>query len=244
MLSSALKKAVELDIIHRNVAKLAQLPKQHRKEMDVLSQIETLSFMEALNDELHGTLFAFALTTGMRPQEYCGLQWKDIDFERGTATVQRAVIWHGTGGKWHFAQPKTPKSRRTIPLPAAVITDLRKHRFAQNTLRLQRGSLWANHDLVFPSEVGTPLDISNLNRHFKGVLRKAEIRTSIRLYDLRHTTATLLLQAGVNPKVVSERLGHAGITLTLDVYSHVLPNMQQDATEQLERMIFKNKAHR
>jgi integrase len=184
-------------------------------------------------------MFSFALATGMRPQEYCGLQWKDIDFERGTATVQRAVVWHGSGGGWHFSQPKTPKSRRTIPLPGSVIGELKKHKINQNENRLKFGAVWNNFDLVFPSEIGTPLDISNITRHFKRALCKAGIRSSTRLYDLRHTTATLLLQAGINPKVVSERLGHAGITLTLDVYSHVLPTMQKDATEQLERMIFR-----
>jgi len=84
-----------------------------------------------------------------------------------------------------------------------------------------------------------PLNPPNVTRHFKRILEKAKIRTSIRLYDLRHTTATLFLQAGINPKIVSERLGHSTITLTLDVYSHVLPNMQKDATDQLEQMIFR-----
>jgi integrase len=93
--------------------------------------------------------------------------------------------------------------------------------------------------LVFASEIGTPLNPPNVTRVFKKALKNAGIRTSIRLYDLRHTTATLLLQAGVNPKIVSERLGHSTIVLTLDVYSHVLPTMQQNATEQLEQMIFR-----
>jgi integrase len=105
--------------------------------------------------------------------------------------------------------------------------------------RLKLGAARHQNDLVFPSEIGTLLNSPNVTRHFKRILKKAEIRTSIRLYDLRHTTATLLLQAGINPKVVSERLGHATIVLTLDVYSHVLPNMQEEAIAQLEEMIFR-----
>ena len=104
---------------------------------------------------------------------------------------------------------------------------------------MKLGTGWNDFDLVFASEIGTPLNPPNVTRAFKKALERAGIRTSIRLYDLRHTTATLLLQAGVNPKIVSERLGHSTIVLTLDVYSHVLPNMQEEATVQLEEMIFK-----
>ncbi len=241
ILSSSLKKAVELDILPRNVAKFVQLPKQTRKEMDVLSKDETVHFLQSLDGERFATLFSFALATGMRIQEYLGLQWKDIDFERNTATVQRAIVWHRSGGGWHFSQPKTSKSRRTIPLPLSTVNELRRHRRQQLEERLKIGTAWKDFDLVFPSEIGTALNPPNLTRAFKKILEKAKLRTSIRLYDLRHTTATLLLQAGINPKVVSERLGHATIVLTLDVYSHVLPNMQQDATAQLEEMIFRQK---
>ncbi len=238
ILSSALKKAVELDILPRNVAKLVQLPKQTRKEMDVLSKDETVHFLQSMDGERFATLFSFALASGMRIQEYLGLQWKDIDFEKNTATVQRAIVWHRGGGGWHFGQPKTSKSRRTIPLPLFTVNDLRKHRRKQLEERLKLGIAWKDFDLVFPSEIGTALNPPNVTRAFKKILEKAKLRTSIRLYDLRHTTATLLLQAGINPKVVSERLGHSTVVLTLDVYSHVLPNMQEEATAQLERMIF------
>ncbi len=238
-LSSALKEAVKLDILPRNVATLVQLPKQTKKEMDVLSKHEAILFLETLEGERMATMFSFALASGMRCQEYLGLQWKDINFEQGTATVQRAVVWHRTGGGWHFSQPKTAKSRRTVPLPSTVMQELRRHRIRQNEERLKLGAAWHQNDFVFPSEIGTPLNPPNVTRHFKRILKKAEIRTSIRLYDLLHTTATLLLQAGINPKIVSERLGHATIVLTLDTYSHVLPNMQKDATDQLEQMIYR-----
>ena len=237
-LSSALKEAVKLDILPRNVATLVQLPKKIQKEMDVLSKDESILFLQTLEGERFETLFSFALASGMRCQEYLGLQWKDINFEQGTATVQRAVVWHRTGGGWEFSQPKPAKSRRTIPLPVSVMKEVRRHRIRQNEERLKLGAAWHQNDLVFPSEIGTPLNPPNVTRHFKRILKKAEIRTSIRLYDLRHTTATLLLQAGINPKIVSERLGHSTIVLTLDVYSHVLPNMQKDATDQLEQMLF------
>jgi integrase len=159
-------------------------------------------------------------------------------FEKGTAIVRRALITHRTGG-WHFNEPKTKQSRRTIPLPISLLKELKAHRRRQGEERLKLGSIWQDFDLVFPSEVGTPLNPSRCTTVFKRILKRAEIRTSIRLYDLRHTCATLLLSAGVSPKIVAERLGHATITLTLDVYSDVLPNMQQMATELIEDMIYR-----
>lgn len=239
VLRSALQHAVKTDVLPRNVATLVQLPKQTRKEMDVLNQTEVGAFLEAVQGERFATMFSFALATGCRPEEYFSLQWKDIDFEKGTATIRRALITHRTGGGWHFSEPKTKQSRRTIPLPTSTLKELKTHRRNQLEAKLKLGTKWSDFDLVFPSEVGTPLNPANITRAFKKALENAEIRTSIRLYDLRHTTATLLLQAGVNPKVVSERLGHSTIVLTLDVYSHVLPSMQKDATEQLEELIFK-----
>jgi integrase len=129
--------------------------------------------------------------------------------------------------------------RRGIPLPASLSKGLIEHRRAQNEARLAAGTHWQNNDLVFCTEAGTPVDVNNLTkRHFKPALRRASLPETIRLYDLRHTCATLLLSAGENPKVVSERLGHASVKLTLDVYSHVLPNLQVSASEKLEKMLF------
>ncbi|HEX8289656.1 MAG TPA: tyrosine-type recombinase/integrase [Pyrinomonadaceae bacterium] len=242
VLRSALQHAVKVNMLPRNEAQLVQLPKQTRKEMDVLNQTEVGAFLDALQGERFATMFSFALATGCRPEEYLSLQWKDVDFEKGTAIIRRALITHRKGGGWHFSEPKTKQSRRTIPLPTSTVKELRTHRRQQLEAKLKLGTAWNDFDLVFASEIGTPLNPPNVTRAFKKVLERAGIRTSIRLYDLRHTTATLLLQAGVNPKVVSERLGHSTIVLTLDVYSHVLPSMQQDATKQLEKIIFSVKS--
>jgi integrase len=237
VLSSALKKAVELDILPRNVAKLVQLPKQTKKEMDVLSQEECEMFLKALESERLGTMFSFALATGLRPEEYLALQWKDIDFDKQTATVRRALI-KLQKCEWYFAEPKTKSSRRILPLPVSLVRELRKHRRKQNEERLKLGAAWQNHDLVFPSQIGTPETHSRITRVFKRVLKNAKLRTTLRLYDLRHSHATLLLKAGIHAKVVSERLGHSTIALTLDVYSHVLPSMQAEAAAHLETMLY------
>jgi len=238
VLSSALRKAVELDILPRNVAKLVQLPKETKKEMDVLTEAECGLFLNALKGERLETMFSFALATGLRPEEYLALQWKDVDFSKKTATVRRAVI-RLPKSKWYFSEPKTKSSRRTLPLPVSLVSELRTHRRKQNEERLKLGAAWQNHDLVFPSEVGTPSTHSNITQVYKRVLKNAELRTSLRLYDLRHSHATLLLKAGVHAKVVSERLGHSTIALTLDVYSHVLPSMQAEAAAHLETMLYR-----
>ena len=175
----------------------------------------------------------------MRPEEYLGLQWKDVELEKGTVTVQRTLVWRRKGGGWYFSEPKTARSRRTIPLPVSLVQRMREHRRKQAEQRLKASPKYHNNDLVFATAEGSPLMPRNLlSRHFKPTLKRAELPNSIRLYDLRHSCATLLLAAGENPKVVSERLGHAGITMTLDVYSHVLPSMQQAAAERLERLLF------
>lgn len=238
VLSSALKQAVQWGLLSRNPAQLVQLPKQAKKEMQALSPEQVGRFLAACAEDRYATLFAFAISTGLRPEEYFALQWKDVDLDRGSITVQRAMV-RNSGGGWKLEEPKTPRSRRTLPLPASMTNALSEHRRAQLEERLRAGSEYQNHGFVFATETGQPLMIQNLTmRHFKPALERAGLPSSIRLYDLRHTCATLLLSAGENPKVVSERLGHASITLTLDTYSHVLPDMQKAAAERLERLVF------
>ena len=152
-------------------------------------------------------------------------------------SVRRSV--HGKkGGGYKFTETKTKKSRRSIPLSGSLTKSIKSHRRRQLEERMKLGKDYENLDLIFASEIGTPLQRKNFtDGHFKPILKKANL-PDIRLYDLRHTTATLLLSAGENPKVVSERLGHASITLTLDTYSHVLPTMQKEATAKLESMLY------
>lgn len=239
VLSSALKQAVRWGMLPRNPAEWVELPKQARKEMHALSPDEAAHFLKAAAEDRWGVLFAFALATGMRPEEYLGLQWKDVDLEGGTVTVRRALIWRAKGGGWYFGEPKTARSRRQIPLPASTLRALAEHRRQQVAERLKAGAGYQPNDLVFATPEGGPLLPGNLKRrHFRPILKTAKLPKDFRLYDLRHSCATLLLAAGEHPKVVSERLGHASITLTLDVYSHVLPTMQEAASRKLESLLY------
>ncbi len=241
ILSSALKQAVRWQMIISNPCNAVDLPRQQRAEMQAMTPDEAKSFLDAAKSDKWSVIFELALTTGMRPEEYLGLQWKDIDFEAESVIVRRALVWRRKGGGWTLQETKTPQSRRTIPLPSSVAKSLREHRRKQNEERLKAGTSFQANDFVFAGELGNPLLTSNLyRRHFQPILVRAKLSKKIRLYDLRHTCATLLLAVGENPKVVSERLGYASITLTLDVYSHVLPSMQKNATLKLENLLFKS----
>jgi integrase len=237
ILSSALKQAIKWKMINQNPCELCELPRMIKTEMMYFTPVETAKFLRTAKETRWFALFLLALETGMRPEEYLALQWKDIDFENKALSVRRAVNKAKDGG-FIFAEPKTTRSRRSLPISNSCISALKNHRRIQLEERMKLGAAYENLDLVFASEIGSIYDIKNLrNRHFKPIRDKADL-PKIRLYDLRHTTATLLLSAGENPKVVSERLGHASIVLTLDTYSHVLPTMQAEATKKLEKLMF------
>lgn len=236
LFSSALKQAVKWKMLIQNPCDLCELPRMEKTEMKYFTPKETAKFLKAAQGDKYFAVFLIAIETGMRPEEYLGLQWKDIDFKKKVLTVRRAFVVC-KGGGFIFTEPKTKKSRRSIPLSNSVINALKDHRRKQLEARLKLGANYQNFDLVFASDIGTPLLHQNLTRrHFKPIRDNAKL-PKIRLYDLRHTTATLLLSAGENPKVVSERLGHASIVLTLDTYSHVLPTMQKEATNKIEKMM-------
>jgi integrase len=237
--SMSLKKAVELGYIVNNPCSYAELPRQDKKETKAFSPEQAKKFLEAAKDDRHGLIFEIALSSGMRPEEYLSLQWKDIDLDKGTATVQRALVWR-KGGGFMFAEPKTAKSRRTVPLPKSILPKIKEHKRRQLEQRLKIGAAYEKHDLVFASELGKPIQYRNLTqRHFEKILDRAGMKDAgFVLYSLRHSCATLLLSAGENPKIVAERLGHTSVKMTLDTYSHVLPDMQQTATDKLEAMLY------
>lgn len=215
VLNSAFKQAVIWGLISRNPAQLAKAPKQIRQEMKALTPEMAGRFLRTAATDKWGVLFRLALVTGMRPEEYLGLKWQDINFQRGIVTVQRTLCWRRRGGGYYFGEPKTSQSRRSIPIPTSLSHALIEHKRKQEQER--RGADdYEMLDLVFATPLGGPLMLQNLmRRHFKPILKRANLPESIRLYDLRHSCATLLLAADENPKVVSERLGHASVTSLL-----------------------------
>ena len=238
ILRNSLQQAVKWERIYRNPADLVDLPRQKKKEMQCFTPEQAAIFIDATYDSPFKALFSLLLTSGMRPGEALGLKWNDIDFDGRKVSVNRSLT-PTKGGGWILEEPKTSRSRRTIPIPISVIGDLKDHEKSQirKMVKAKPGK-YNDQGFIFAAANGEPMnEINILNRHFKPLLKKANL-PNIRLYDLRHTCATLLLSAGENPKIVSERLGHASIVLTLDTYSHVLPDMQQGASDKLEGMLF------
>jgi integrase len=236
VLRSSLNQAIRWRMIAQNPAQYVETPRVQRVERTVLTAPQAKTFIEKCDQMPYGLVFEFALLTGMRPEEFLATQWKDINFERQTVQVRRALVRHNRS--WSFDEPKTPRSRRTIVLPAGLIHKLVIHKQKQTFAKLKAMNEWEDHDLVFCATFGTPLSIPNITyRYYRPILEAAGL-PRIRLYDLRHTHATLLLTAEEHPKVVSERLGHSTIVLTMDTYSHVLPTMQRAATDRLEKLIF------
>ena len=231
VLRSAMRQAIRWRLLLQDPTEGAQLPRLGRREMLVLNSEQARIFIEAALKTRYGPVFAVALTTGMRPSEYLALKWPDIDWERGTVGVVRTL--EKVKGSWRFADTKRDRSRRVIKLQEWVLANL-KGLYA-------RGSRPQCHtpeaaDLVFITPAGRPIHSDNLAREFKAMLRGASL-PMIRLYDLRHTAATLALSAGVPPKVVAEQLGHASAAFTLDVYSHLLPHMQEEAAMKVEQVL-------
>lgn len=234
-LHKALKDAERLRLVARNVTKLVNVPRMAESEIHPLSQDEARILLDVASGERLYALYALALATGMRQSELLGLQWPELDLDQGLARVRWQL--KREDGVWAWKQPKTRRSRRQIALSSSTVVALRAHRAMQEIERAHAGTKWEDHELVFCTRLGRPLSARNIVRSFQLSLTKGDL-PRIRFHDLRHTAATLLLAGRVNPKVVSEMLGHSTVAITLDIYSHVLPDMQQDAAATLERILY------
>jgi integrase len=233
---AALKEAVQWGLIARNPAAAVKAPRPKPPPIRPLDQTQAAALLAAAEDDPLEALYVLAIMLGMRQGELLGLQWADVDWEAGRVQVRHTLQWR-KGGEWSLDEPKTGHSRRTIRLPATALQALRAHRARQAEQRLAVGPAWDDHDLVFCNALGRPIEPTNLlHRSFKRLLDRSKL-SRIRFHDLRHTYATLALRSGVLVKVVSETLGHASIALTLDTYSHVLPDMQDDAATRMERLL-------
>lgn len=236
ILRNALNKAVREGKIPSNpaAAVLIDLPKSETRELTVLSPEDARAFVAAAREDRWGALWILLLGTGARPGEALGLKWEDFDGTR--IRIQRALVRDRSGGGWKLKEPKTKKSRRTVPLPQAAIEALRTHRKRQAEEKLA-ATEYTDHGFIFADLKGGPLNWGNVTReHFYDIRTQARL-PAIRPYDLRHSCASLLLAGGVNPKVVSERLGHSTVVLTLDTYSAVLPGLQEEATAKLDDVL-------
>jgi integrase len=238
IIHEALDHAVKWGLVVRNVADMVEPPRRVKEEMKTWSAAEASRFLDTVKDHRHYAFYLTAVMTGMRLGELLGLRWSDVDLQGNTLYIQQTLLKGGQNPVYGHA--KTEKSRRQIALPEAVVRALKQNKALQNQERLVWGSDYRDTGLVFTKDTGNHLDPTYMSRGlFKRLIAAAGV-PDIRFHDLRHTHATLMLKNGVNPKVVSERLGHSGVQITLDTYSHVLPEMQSEAARIVEKSILES----
>jgi integrase len=226
VIRAALQQAADWGMVPRNICDTAKPPKVVRKEMKTLDAKQAASLMAAAKSDRLYAMYVLAVTTGMRQGELFALQWADIDFNGRILSVRRTIT-----ANRKVKEPKTATSKRRIDLSAVAVGALQQHRKKQLAYGLA-ASPW-----VFSDTIGGLLSRHNvLNRSFAPILKAAKLPV-IRFHDLRHTAATLMLAEGVNPRLVSETLGHASVAFTLDVYGHILPGMGRDAADKMGRLL-------
>ena len=218
----------------QSIAKAAEPPRAPKGEIRAL---DTESLRELLGVAKGTNLYApilIAVTTGLRRGELLGLKWSDIDLTDRFLHVRRSV--EQVRGDVRVKAPKTEKSSRKVTLPRITVTELQRHSLLQKKDRLRLGPIYSDADWVFSREDGAIWNPDTFTRAFRRLLRDSKL-DSIRFHDLRHTHATQLLKDGIFIKVVSERLGHSSVQITLDTYAHVLPSMQDEAAERIDSAI-------
>jgi len=234
ILSKVLDYAVKMGLVVRNAAKVVEPPRVARKTMQTLSQEEVTRFLDAARETDYYVYFATLLYTGLRRGELLALRWRNLDLESGALTVVETAYRLGSG-EYRIKEPKTAQGRRTVTLPSSLMELFKVYRADQELLRIQLGISLNLDDFVFIRPDGSPINPNAITLAFRRIIKRAGLK-DIRIHDLRHTHATLMLKAGIHPKVVSERLGHANIGITLDIYSHVLPGLQEAAAEKFDRI--------
>lgn len=235
ILHRAFRDAIRWQVLSRNPVDASDPPRPaERVEMDTWSAAQLQTFLDVASGHRHAGLWWLLGTTGIRRGEGLGARWADIDWDKSTITIRRALIQTEKGGRT-WSTPKTKSGWRTIVLDEDTIAALKAHRARQNQEKLALGEGYQDEDLVTAQADGSSVGPSRITEQFGRLLRKAGL-PHIRLHDLRHTHATLALEAGIHPRVVQERLGHSHVSVTLSIYSHVDTRMQVDASDRMAAM--------
>lgn len=222
----------------KNPAEDARLPQVRTPDLNVWDAPTARRFLDYLStrdDEQVHTLFSLMIGTGARRGEVLGLGWSEVDLDHARLRVVRTLV--SVNGRIVESEPKTKRSRRTIGLDERTVALLRRHRVRQIERRVAWGEAWAETDLVFDDGRGGPLHPDAVSKSFAKLAREAGVPL-IRLHDLRHSAATLMLSAGVPAKVASERLGHSTIAITLDTYTAFVPALDADAAARTADLIY------
>ncbi|WP_200210303.1 tyrosine-type recombinase/integrase [Micromonospora coerulea] len=231
VLRNALQHAMREELVSRNVAKLVRVPSPRYKVGKGLSVEQVRKILAAAAGHRLHALYVVAATMGLRRGELVGLRWSDVDLDEGTLRVQQTV--QRVAGKLHVLDAKTEDSEAVLPLPEVTWLALLEHQERQKAECAALAEVWEDHDLVFPSERGTPLEPTNLSRSFAR-LRETAGLPGVRLHDLRHTVVSLLMELGVPPHVVQAIARHADVKVTLKVYAHANIDAMRQALGKLD----------
>jgi len=231
ILRRALADAVKWELVHKNAAALTSPPRAVRHEVSPFTPDEARTFLSKIPGNRLEALYVMAMGTGMRQGELLGLTWRNVDLDSGAARVRQQM--QRVNGKLTLVEPKTAQSRRTVALPAIVVTALTAYRERQRFQRKWAGSRWQEHGLVFTTTIGTPLDNSNVTHNFQKTLSDAKIRKQ-RFHDLRHCAATLMLAQGADLRTIMDVLGHSTITLTANTYAHLTDATRRVAADMMD----------
>jgi integrase len=233
VLRIALNQAIKWGLISRNAAAMAKPPKRERHSVEPLSVAEVRTLLAATRSHrLHG-LFVLAIHTGMRQGELLALRWSDVDLDKRLLRVNATL---GTkDGKLTRLPPKSEQSRRTLALSSGAVAALDEQQKRQDNQRLLAGNRWKEHNLVFASTIGTPLNASNVTHDFQKALAAAGLRR-VRFHDLRHSAASFLIESGVDMRQVQDQLGHSGLAYTIGTYAHVSTAMKQRAADAMDAL--------
>lgn len=244
VLHLALDMAMKWGIIPQNVCNLVSPPRRARFEIQPLTTEQAEKLLTTVRGHKWEALYILALATGLRRGEILGLKWQDIDFKTGVLHVRRILsrVPSKMPGRTHVyveAEPKTKQSRRSVAIAPFAMAALHGHKVRQLEAKLKAGAAWQDHDYVFCTSFGTHLNPNEVVAALKKLLKQAEL-PNIRFHDLRHSAATLLLKLDVHPKIVQELLGHTQISMTMDIYSHVLPGMHREVIQKLHESFQKS----
>ena len=241
LMKQILDYAIEENYIDKNPAYGIKPPSHRYKKRNVWTVEETKKFLKTIEGTKYEAFYITAIFTGMRRGELLGLKWSDIDFEKRKINIQRNLA-RISGEGLILKGLKTQHSYRQISISPYVVDILHKHQKSQEQLKKHLGEEYVDHGLVFCSDNGNLRDPRNLLREFHELIKKAGV-PHCTIHDLRHLHATLLLRDEINPKIVQERLGHNNVKVTLDIYSHVTPDLQEEAALNLEKSFFNSFEH-
>lgn len=238
VLNQALAQAAKWGMVSRNVCSVVKRPSLVKRPATVGNREEWSAFLEVAKGDALAPIWYFLAVEGMRRGEALGLRWQDVNWERRTVHIAQSVVPDRSdrGRAVIRSRAKTAAGSRSVRLTAETIAVLKEHRDRQTFQRQSAGDRWQDHDLIVCTATGRPINPNNVTRSYQRLVMLSGV-PRIRVHDMRHSAATMLLRAGVPAKIISERLGHATLAITLDTYSHVLPDMQEVAAEVMSALL-------